>query len=308
MPLYVVFNVASGSGDRCRSLQVMQDVLRSSGREHRFLLVHHPRALTRIARQAAQLAESRAGAVVVAGGDGTINSVAQATLKTGRPFGLVPQGTFNYTSRAHAISVDTEAATRALLDARPTAMQVGLVNDQIFLVNASLGLYPQLLQERETYKRQFGRYRAIAFVSALSTILHGNGLLSLELEHDALREVVRTPSVFVGNNALQLKQAGLPEADVIGRQQLVGVVLRASSSRSLFALLMRGVMGQLGETDALRRLTFGRMSVRPALRGVRKLKVALDGEVFWMKPPLVFSVSARPLWLLTPDPQRDTGS
>jgi diacylglycerol kinase family enzyme len=301
LPLYIVFNVASGSGDGPQNQRAMQDVLREAGRDHEFFLVSDPRKLDEYAERAAQMAVRNGGAVVVAGGDGTIKAVAQATLSTGQPFGIVPQGTFNYTGRAHGIPLETVEATRALLTATPKRMQVGLVNDRVFLVNASLGLYPQLLQDREVYKKQFGRYRTVAFASAVGTILRGNGLLSLELEHDQIREKVHTPSLFVGNNALQLEQTGLPEADVIGHQKLAGVVLSESSPRALLSLMMRGVLGQLGSVDSLRRFTFNRLHVRPRLRGVRKLKVALDGEVHWMKPPLIFRVAPQPLWLLTPE-------
>ncbi|HET8933008.1 MAG TPA: diacylglycerol kinase family protein [Polyangiales bacterium] len=302
LPLYIVFNVASGSGDGPTNQRVMQEILREAGREHEFFLVRDPRELAANAERAAQKAARNGGAVIVAGGDGTINTVAQATLHTSQPFGIVPQGTFNYTSRANGIPLETAEATRALLSATPTRMQVGVVNDRVFLVNASLGLYPQLLQDRETHKRQFGRYRSVAFASAISTILRGNGLLNLELEHDSVRESVRTPSLFVGNNALQLEQTGLPEAEVIGQQQLAGVLLRASNSRALLGLMLRGAMGKLDQAEQLRRFPFNSMHVRPALRGVRKLKVALDGEIHWMKPPLVFRVAEQPLWLLTPHP------
>jgi diacylglycerol kinase family enzyme len=302
LPLYIVFNVASGSGDGQRNQQAMQEILREAGRDHEFFLVRDPRELAAHAERAVQKAVRNGGAVIVAGGDGTINTVAQATLHTSQPFGIVPQGTFNYTSRANGIPLETAGATRSLLNATPKRMQVGVVNDRVFLVNASLGLYPQLLQDRETYKRHFGRYRTVAFASAIATILRGNGLLHLELEHDRVRESVRTPSLFVGNNALQLEQTGLPEAEVIGQDQLAGVLLRESGPRALLGLMLRGVLGKLDRAEQLRRFPFNRLHVRPALRGVRKLKVALDGEIHWMKPPLVFRVAEQPLWLLTPQP------
>jgi diacylglycerol kinase family enzyme len=300
LPLYIVFNVASGSGDGQVNQRAMEDVLREAGREHQFFLVRDPRELANHAERAAQMATRHGGAVIVAGGDGTINAVAQATLGTGQPFGIVPQGTFNYTGRAHGIPLETVEATRMLLDAKLKRMQVGLVNDRVFLVNASLGLYPQLLQDRETFKKKLGRYRAVAFASAIATILRGNGLLSLELSHDNKRETVRTPSLFIGNNALQLEQTGLPEAEAIGQEQLAGIVLNESGPSALLGLMMRGVLGQLDAAESLRHFSFNRMQVRPALRGVRKLKVALDGEVHWMKPPLTFRVAERPLWLLAP--------
>jgi diacylglycerol kinase family enzyme len=300
MPFCIVFNVASGSGDAEHRRQAMQKILREADRKHEFFLVRDPRQLKQIARRAADRAVSNDGAVIVAGGDGTINAVAQATLPTGRPFGIIPQGTFNQTGRAHAIPLETSEATRTLLDARLEPLQVGLVNDRVFLVNASLGLYPQLLQDREAYKRQFGRYRAVALLSALSTILRGSGKLILELEHDRERERVHTPSLFVGNNRLQLEQAGLPEASAIHDHKLAGVIVCASGPRALLSLMLQGARGKLGAANEVRSFPFHRMTVRPAMRGVSKVKVALDGEIHWMKPPIVFSVAPQPLSLLVP--------
>ena len=64
--------------------------------------------------------------------------------------------------------------------ARP--VQVGLVNQQVFLVNASLGLYPKLLEDREAWKAQFGRSRLVAFGAGLSTLLRGDRDLRLRIE------------------------------------------------------------------------------------------------------------------------------
>src|SRR5690606_44193 len=101
-------------------------------------------------------------------------------LPTGRPFGIVPQGTFNYSSRAHDIPLDTEAATRALLHPQLKPVQVGVVNERIFLVNASLGLYPILLEDRERYKRQYGRRRMVALWSGIATLSRAHRQLLLE--------------------------------------------------------------------------------------------------------------------------------
>ncbi|MET0384550.1 MAG: diacylglycerol kinase family protein [Polyangiales bacterium] len=304
LPLSIVMNVASGSGEPERRRREMQEILTAAGRKHEFFLVRDPRQVHQVAHRAAEHAVKESGAVVAAGGDGTINAVAQATLPTGRPFGIVPLGTFNYSGRAHAIPLDHAGATRALLTAKLEPMQVGMVNGRVFLVNASLGLYPQLLQDREAAKKQFGRYRGVAMLSALGTVLRGNGQLTLELEHESGREIVRTPSLFVGNNALQLEQAGLPEAEEVRqRRKLAGVIVNTSGVRGLLSLMLHGARGKLGEAQEVRDFAFETLTVRPAMRGVRKLKVALDGEIHWMRPPVAFSVAPEPLQLLSPKPR-----
>ena len=39
---------------------------------------------------------------------------------------------------------------------------MGLVNHRVFFVNASLGLYSQLLEDREAWKKKLGRSRLAA--------------------------------------------------------------------------------------------------------------------------------------------------
>ena len=304
-PFLIVMNAASGSADAREEQAKITDTLAAAGQKFELLAVANPGELAQMARTAAEKAQRHGGAVIAAGGDGTINAVAQAVLPTGRPFGIVPQGTFNYSGRAHGIPLDTVEATRALLDARLKPVQVGLVNDRVFLVNASLGVYPQVLQDREAFKKQFGRYRVVAICSALSTLMRGHRQLVLEIEHDGRREIVVTPTLFVGNNPLQLEQVGLPEAEVIGHRRLAAVMVKPVGTAALLWLAVRGALGQLGEASNVRNFAFASMTVQPVASRWRRshqaiLKVATDGEVWHARPPLRFSVASQPLLLMTP--------
>jgi diacylglycerol kinase family enzyme len=300
-PFHIVSNAGSGSKDAHEAREQIEAVLAAAGRPHEFILIEDPSQLASVARRAVAAAVKSDGAVVVAGGDGTINSVVQAVLPTRRPFGIIPQGTFNYSSRAHGIPLDTIEATRSLLSAHIKPVQVGQVNERAFLVNASLGLYPQLLQDREEYKRQYGRHRTVALWSGLMTLLREHGQLVVEIEHEHGSERVRTPSIFIGNNALQLEQVGLEEAEAVKRWRLAAVIVQPVGTSELISLALRGVLGRLGEDDRVRNFAFQTMTVRP-LSGVSKrgIKVAVDGEIFWCQPPMTFKVAPQPLMLLAP--------
>ena len=170
-PLFIILNAKSGHNDTAETKKIILAVLAETDRTHHIVVVENPAQLRDTAKRMVAQAQSCGGAKVVAGGDGAINTVAQAVLPSGCPLGVLPQGTFNYFCRAHGIPEDTEQAMRTLLNAQPHPVQAGLVNDQVFLVNASLGLYPKLLENREAYKRQFGRSRLVAFVSAILTLV-----------------------------------------------------------------------------------------------------------------------------------------
>jgi diacylglycerol kinase family enzyme len=273
-------------------------VLDQAGRRYNLARIDHPWQLPRLASRAVKLAQQQQGTVVVAGGDGTINAVAQVALHSGRPLGVLPLGTFNYFSRAHGIPTDTATATRMLLDATVRLVQVGLINDRVFLVNASLGLYPQLLEEREVYKQKFGRNRFVALCAGVITLLREHRQLVLGLEYEGQSEILRTPTLVVGNNPLQLEQVGIPHAHAIEQGLLVAITVRPIGTLALFGLLGRGALGQLGDADNVASFAFDRLTVRPYRR--RRVKVAMDGEVTWLHTPLVFQVAPQPLPLLVP--------
>lgn len=296
--LVFVINAASGRNDPATTRQVIETALKAAGRSGE-LLFARPQDLPGIARKAALTAMQRRTAVVAVGGDGTINAVAQAAHAQGCALGVMAQGTFNYFARTHGLSTEPATALKELLQSLPLPVQVGLVNERVFLVNASLGLYPELLQDREAYKARFGRSRLVAFGSALITLLSPHRLLRLRVERGVETRDVTTPTLFVGNNRLQLEQVGLAQAPALDQGRIAAVMLRPVGRLAMLGLILRGSLGSLGEADTIESFKFRHMVVKPRLAWIRQqVKVAIDGEVGWMRAPLEFQVSPRPLYLL----------
>jgi len=297
--LSFVLNCLAGPEEARARIETVRRVMDEDGRPYRLHVIDAGHALPDTVGEAAGWAARHDGALVAAGGDGTLNAVAAAALRVGCPMGVVPQGTFNYFARANGIPTDAEAALRGLLSSRPTPVQVGLVNGRVFLVNASLGLYPQLLLDREAFKKQHGRSRVNAALAALGTILRRHRYWTLELDLGDRETVVRTATLFVGNNALQLEQVGLPQADAVARGALAAVMVRPVGRLAMLGLALRGALGTLGEAPHVIDFAFRRLTVRPATRPrVRAVRVAIDGEVLTLAAPLTFEVGPRPLLLL----------
>jgi diacylglycerol kinase family enzyme len=299
-PLFVLANPASGDHDASGTRQALSLVFEAAGRAAEFVPVANPDRLHEAAAAAASRARDCGGILVAVGGDGTINTVAAAALRHGCPLGVIAQGTFNYFARAYGIPQDAQAAARALLRARPEPVQVGWLNEQLFLVNASLGFYPQVLEDREAFKAQLGRRRWVALLSGLVTLFEWRRQLSLEIELEGERIRVRTPTLFVCNNRLQLEGIGI-DAQVtarVGAGCLGAIVVKPIGTLAMFALGLRGAFGKLGEADQVLSFAFRSLEVRP--RRGRALKAATDGEVRRMRAPLRFSVSPDPLMLMVP--------
>src|SRR5690606_25856576 len=143
----------------------------AAGRRHAFVEITDPAGIEATVADAARQVQASNGVLVAAGGDGTLNAVARRALAADLPYAVLPQGTFRRLGREHGLPLEAAGSARALLRAQPAPVQVGRVNGRPFLVNASLGLYPELLERREDDKQRFGRHRAVAYFSGLVTLL-----------------------------------------------------------------------------------------------------------------------------------------
>ncbi len=301
LPLAIVMNARSGHLDAHARIETVRRVMAADGRAHTLITIDDPRGLGGAIRRAIDWATPRSGAVVVAGGDGTLNAAAKAVIPAGLAFGVLPQGTFNYFARTHGVASDTESALHALLRASPSPVQVGRVNGQVFLVNASLGLYPELLADREWFKRRLGRYRFNAAIAAVWTILRKRRRWTLDLELGDRHERVSAITLFVGNNRLQLEEVGAARARAPAQGRLAGILVHPMSRWALLSLAVRGALGALADDPNTREFAFRKLTVTPARGGARRgVKIGVDGEVLRLVPPIVFDVSPEPLRLLLP--------
>jgi diacylglycerol kinase family enzyme len=300
--LLFVINASSGAQDIDGKCKVIEDALAMHGRQGE-LRVCHPTELRRAATEAAAAAVARGSAVVAVGGDGSLNTVAQAAHAAGCAMGVIPYGTFNYFARTHGISTDPAAAAKQLLSAQPSPVQVAAINQRLFLVNASLGVYPELLQDREAYKARFGRSRWVALVAAVTTLLRAQRRLRLHIEVGNTARDVQTLTLFVGNNRLQLAQLGAEPSDTLagtpGHGSMAALMLRPIGTLAMIKLMLHGAMGRLGEAAGVESFEFHHMVVRPRMApGGTEVVVAFDGEVERMHSPIDIRVLDKPLHLL----------
>ena len=305
--------VANPSSEAARSaVEFTHRLLRQAGRPVEVLQAPPSgEDLASTARRAAALAADVGGAVIAAGGDGTASTVATALLAHGRstdspprPMGLLPLGTFNFFARAHGLPTEPAAAARVWLRGQFAPVQVGLVNERAFLVHAALGLYPRLLEDREDFNRRYGRTRAVALWAGMHSLLRGGGALDLAIARDGKVQRVRATTLFVGNNRPQLERIGVAQAACVEQGLLAVLWLRPASAAHRLWLAARGAVGELGGADAVVGEALAELTVMPHrprwLGEHRAIKVATDGEVVRLAPPLRFSVSPAPLSLLVP--------
>lgn len=241
----------------------------------------------------------RPDAIVVAGGDGTINCAANAVAGTDVVLGVVPTGTFNHFAKDIGMPVEVEAAVRALVDATPRRVDVGEVNGRLFVNNSVIGVYPEMVAIRDKLRSRhgWGKVRAVP-VAGLSVLRSfPTHRVDITAPGDVGRRRLRTPMVFVGNGIYDSSARGVPRrTSLLGGCLGVGIATTTGRTGLLRAALRSVRKGQPEDTEVevieLAELTIS--------ANVARMKVALDGEVFKLKLPLEYRSRPQALRVLVP--------
>lgn len=295
----VLMNTQSGQKDKSPARDAIHEILLASGRDVKIIQEKNPRRLGELARAAAT---ERPGILVAAGGDGTLNTVATAAFEAKLPFGVLPMGTFNYFARDLGISLEPAEAAQVLLDGVSKRVPLGRVNGHLFLNNASIGLYRRLIEDRERHKQRFGRNQLVALLSAVVTLFRPHRSYRLRMEIDGKSELLVTPSVFFGRNALQMEQLGLDEAECVNRGEIAVLAPREVSRTEMVGLALRGALAQLETATNLHQHCA--MHIRADWIGStrRHISVAVDGEVRECTLPLIVESIPSALEVIVPAP------
>ena len=127
--------------------------------------------------------------ILIAGGDGTVDSVVNAMAKSGisLPIGILPVGTANDFSKFLGMSSDVEEACKQILSSEVKSVDLGSINDKYFVNVASTGLFTDVSQKTDVnLKNTIGKLAY--YLKGLEELpnfrkLHVN-ILSKEVEFD----------------------------------------------------------------------------------------------------------------------------
>jgi diacylglycerol kinase family enzyme len=276
---HVIMNRDSGADDKAALTAEIEAAFKVHGWQVEFVLAGRYDLQSRTQ----QAVEQAPGAIVVAGGDGTVNAVASACVEAQRPMGLVPAGTFNYVARNLGVPTEVSQAVSVIVNGGLRRVDVGEINGRIFLNNAGIGLYARMLERREQDKRRFGRSRIVAFLSGVRALLRAHPLFAMELAADGHTARHLTTTLFFGCNALQLEHFNPTAAECLRQQKLAILSLRL---RSRWEVTVAACAALLGRLDAVNSADAFCASAARVQTEQRILRVAIDGELVLLSSPL----------------------
>ena len=297
MKVVVLINERSGSCATQESHRVVSDVaaaLHAAGVEADVRCV----AAGRFEAEARAAIAGGADAVVAGGGDGTISAAAAALAGGDTPLGVLPLGTRNHFAKDLDIPTDLAAAARTIAAGHVIRVDVGRVNDQVFINNSSLGVYSRAVIEREHTRHRLGISKWNAMLWAALKTLWIAPMLHVRLEFGGKAVRLKTPLVFVGNNRYRLELPQMGARDRLDEGVLSLYVATAHTRWRMLKLLFRAALGKLRESRDLEAMYATEAWIETRHR---RLHMAVDGEIVRSPTPLHYEIWPQALSVLTPD-------
>jgi diacylglycerol kinase family enzyme len=296
MKVAVIMNCAAGSiGEDQRETREreVRDAFAAAGVEVEIHAVEGGK-LTETARAAAA---SGVDAVVAAGGDGTVSAVAAALAGGTVPMGVLPLGTLNHFARDLGMPDDLVEAAKLIAARRLSHVDVGEVNGRSFINNSSFGLYPEIVVRRDAEQKQHGTGKWRAMANAAFRVLRRFPLLFVRVVMPGRTLSARTPFVFVGNNRYQIEAMTLGQREHLDGGKLSLYLVRCKGRLRMFWLMVRAILQRLDSVRDFEAEEATEAHIGLGRRG-RRLRVAMDGEVWPMVSPLHYKIRAGALPVL----------
>jgi diacylglycerol kinase family enzyme len=235
--------------------------------------------------------------VVAGGGDGTVSAVAAALVGTDKTLGVLPLGTLNHFAKDLGIPLDLKDAVRIVAHGRVSVVDVGEVNGRMFVNNSGLGIYPQVVAQREAEQQRHGTRKWPAFARAALNAFRRYPFLKLRVHLEGEERLLKTAFVFVGNNEYEVTGLNIGGRACLSAGKLGFYVANGTSRFGLLRLAFRAMVGRLNQARDFEAFCIDEARIES---GKATLLVTTDGEVTRMKPPLLYRIRPRALRVLVP--------
>ncbi len=237
-----------------------------------------------VARQAVARGADLLG---VAGGDGTQALVAGIAAEHGIPFVVISAGTRNHFALDLGLDrEDPSGCLGALSDGVELRVDLGMINGQVFVNNASFGAYAEIV-ETPAYRGD----KLNTTLKLLPDLLQGHRGARLSAQADGTE--IRSPqALLVANNPYGTGDvAGLSRRARLDRGMLGVAAVKVRSARQAVDLL-RG-----RKAVGLRVLTTRQIEISA---DAAEIPVGIDGEAVSMSTPVTCTISPSALRVWVP--------
>ncbi len=266
----LIANPAAGRGRSRRLIASIAELFRKRDAAFDLAFTEGPGDAARIARQAG----SEFDAIVVIGGDGSINDILPGMLFSSRPLGIVPAGSGNDFIKALNIPTALEHAVDTILRGETRLVDVGKINDRYFANGVGIGFDAAV--NRASYAINHSKRGLLLYICAFARTVGRYDPVALRITLDGRTVDQDTFMLTVGNGTTVGGGFRLTPHALVDDGLLDVTIVRPISLPVLFWHLPKIFLGTIDRVKYAALSRTGRLQVESDV----PVPVHVDGEIY----------------------------
>lgn len=227
----LIYNPNAGRFPPAQAAEKAGDILRSHGWDVHVERTQDAQHVETLAQQAAQ---DNLDALIVAGGDGSIGRTIRGLRGSRTALAVLPMGTANVWARQLGLPKISPGSIQGIVDnanliaqSKPARIDIGLCNDQPFLLWAGIGFDAMIVEQAEQKRSHFRKYFVVPeYIARAIWIAHkwpglecritGKDYQGNPVRHEGVAQisVVSNIPLYAGGHATLAPEATLDDGEM----------------------------------------------------------------------------------------------
>lgn len=300
-PVHIVINCKSGTFLRLGADTVEQNIRKALGAAVASYHCVEPDKIATTLKTLDQADQNgRPRDVLVGGGDGSAVCAAETIGFSGRKFGMLPLGTMNLLAQDLGAAASFEETMARFERLEEDRIDLGRVNDRLFLCSAVLGVVPESAKAREDLRDEGSLDALSRFLQTITRGMSGEDAQHLKLRSDchSAPHAIDCTSLIISNNRFTQSPTNWSQRflrDTLHDGKLAVYAAAPSSMMEGLRLMVKMLQGTWLEDETIQSFETPSLIVETQEENPW---LSLDGEPLRMTSPLYFRIEPRALPVL----------
>ena len=225
--------------------------------------------------------------LLIGGGDGTVRTAAQIISGSSISLAIWPIGTFNHFAKTLDLPSDFEELLNLIKNNKTVHIDLGSVNNFVFVNNSSIGLYSKLVREREKYTQIFVKRKIWKIILNITNFFSFLPNYHLNLKINNLIKDYKTYLIFIGNNFYKINLTNFGQRESLREGKLSIYILKCKSKWEMIKLIFHIIFKNQNLNEYLELFMIEEATI---FSRSKRVNVVLDGELYKITAPLKYSI------------------
>lgn len=236
-------------------------------------------------------------AILIGGGDGTVRTAAQVMVDKEVPLAILPLGTFNYFAKELGHPDDIDALFAIIKNNKTKQVDLGQLNEYIFLNHSWIGFYSYILKLKEKHKKILGKNKIFKIIFTSLNFFKFFPIYDIEITTEGQVSHYKTCLVYISNNDnyTNIMDLGMRKSLTSGLFSVS--ILNCKSRWQLFMCMLHILFNRFKETQYITNFLTDSMVISAKSK---LITVVIDGELFKLATPLIYSMHKKKLTVISP--------